>query len=376
MAIAEQHRGLAGICAGETAISTVGKSGVGLCYRGYAIEDLSAHASFEEVSYLLLYGDLPSAHQLLLYQGRLQQKRSLPEAMKGVLQQIPAQAHPMDVLRTGCSMLGCLEPEAAGVDIRKIGERLLGLFPAMLLYWHHYHTCGICIETQSDEASIAGHFLHLLHQKPPKASHRQALDQSLTLYAEHEFNASTFAARVAASTRSDVYSAITAAIGTLRGPLHGGANEATMALVQRFHTPQEAEQGILAALQQKILIMGFGHRVYTSSDPRSALIKKWALQLGGEIQDERYIAVSERIEQVLWREKKLFPNLDFYAATVYFFMRIPVPLYTPIFVCARVAGWLAHIVEQRDHNRLIRPNADYVGPEPRAFVPLAEREQG
>ncbi len=364
--------GLAGVVAGQTAISTVGKEGVGLTYRGYSIEDLAARATFEEVAYLLLYGALPTATELDAFRQRLATQRGLPEALRQTLERL-AGANPMDVLRTGCSLLGCLEPERSFEQQAQIAERLLAVFPSMLLYWHHFHGSGKRIDVETDDASIAEHFLHLLHGKPPSDTHRQAMHAALILYAEHEFNASTFAARVTAGTLSDFYSAITSGIGALRGPLHGGANEAAMELIERFKTPDEAEAGIERALAAKEKIMGFGHRVYRISDPRSEIIKRWARQLSDEAGDRSIYPISERIERVMWDRKKLFPNLDFYSASAFHFLGIPTPLFTPIFVMSRTAGWSAHVFEQRADNRLIRPDAEYVGPLPRAFVALEDR---
>lgn len=368
--------GLAGVTAGETAIATVGKEGAGLNYRGYSIYDLAEQATFEEVAYLLLEGELPSAEQLAAFTDRLVSLRELPPALKATLKSIPATTHPMDVLRTGCSLLGCLEPEPVQPTVeqgRAVAIRLLACFPGMLLFWHRYHQDGVEISLHGQQRSLAGYFLELLLGRQPSATHERAMDVSLTLYAEHEFNASTFAARVCTATLSDMHSAITAAIGTLRGPLHGGANEAAMELIERYATPDAAEAGILHALATKALIMGFGHRVYRESDPRNVVIKQWAKRLAEEVGDQVLYPVSERIEEVMWREKKLFPNLDFYSASAYHFMGIPTPLFTPIFVCSRITGWAAHVLEQRANNRLIRPAADYIGPEPRPYVPLAQR---
>ncbi|MBN4080647.1 2-methylcitrate synthase, partial [Beggiatoa alba] len=356
-----------------TAISTVGKAGVGLSYRGYAIEDLAELASFEEVCFLLLYKILPTQNELDDFKQRLLKKRSLPQALKTILQKLPRKSHPMDILRTGVSVLGCLEPESTHYNQFQICERLLALMPSMLLYWYHYHYSAKEINTEVDEASIAGYFLHLLHGDYANSQHQKIMDQSLILYAEHEFNASTFAARVTASTLSDFYSAVAAAIGTLRGKLHGGANEATMALIERFSTPEMAEYGLKDALLKKQLIMGFGHRVYKKADPRSPIMKQSATLLAKEIHDTRYMPVAEKIEQVMWDEKKLFPNLDFYSATAYHYMGIPVQLFTPVFVCARVSGWSAHIMEQRENNKLIRPNAEYTGPALKKFVDRRNR---
>jgi len=368
--------GLAGIVAGTTAICTVGQEGAGLNYRGYSIYDLAEHAEFEEVAYLLMHGDLPTSVQLEAFRNRLIGLRRLPEALRQTLETMPATSHPMDVMRSGCSMLGCIEPEKDFDHQLQIAERMTAVFPSILFYWHRYHADGKRIDTETDEPSLAGQCLRLLHDSKPSETHRRAMDVSLILYAEHEFNASTFAARVATSTLSDFYSAITAAIGTLRGPLHGGANEAAMALIERFASPDEAERGILAALERKEKIMGFGHRVYKISDPRSDVIKDWAKRLADEKGDKLLYPVSERIEQVMRDQKKLFPNLDFYSASAYHFMGIPTPLFTPLFVFSRVTGWAAHVIEQRSDNRLIRPTADYIGPQARPFVSLDQRDQG
>jgi len=374
MSFDKKPGGLAGIVAGETAISTVGKEGVGLTYRGYSVEDLAANATFEEVAFLLLYGHLPNHSELDGYRAKLISLRGLPQALKTVLEELPASAHPMDVLRTGCSALGCLEPEGEGRDQSCVADRLLAVFPSILLYWHQFHRQGRSIETETQDPSLAAHFLHLLLGKPADDTLVRVMDASLILYAEHEFNASTFAARITASTLADFYSAITSGIGTLRGPLHGGANEEAMALIERFRTPDEAEAGVMEMLERKQLIMGFGHRVYRTCDPRAGVIKEWARKLAESRGDKRIYPVSERIESVMWREKKLFPNLDFYSAAAYHFCGIPTSLFTPIFVIARTAGWSAHVMEQRANNRLIRPTADYTGPAPRPFLAMEQRQ--
>jgi 2-methylcitrate synthase len=365
--------GLAGVVAGETAISTVGKEGVGLTYRGYAIEDLAAQATFEEAAYLMIYGALPAKEQLACYQQNLISLRSLPAALRTVLETLPGNANPMDVLRTGCSALGTIERETAANGQAEIANRLLALFPSMLIYWTHFHASGKRVETASGAQGVAAHFLEMLRGNAAEELDRRALDVSLILYAEHEFNASTFACRTVASTLADFYSAVTAGIGALSGPLHGGANESAMALLQKFHSPEEAEKSVLEMLDRKEVIMGFGHRVYKASDPRSDIIKVWAGKLARAHGGERLLAVAERLEAVMRREKGLYPNLDFYSAPMYHFLGIPTGMFTPLFVIARISGWSAHIFEQRANNRLIRPTADYIGPEPREFVPLEKR---
>jgi 2-methylcitrate synthase len=365
--------GLADIIAGESAIATVGKEGAGLTYRGYDIYDLADNACFEEVAYLLLYGKLPNRVELDAYVSLLKTLRGLPATLKETLENIPATSHPMDVLRTGCSMLGNLEPEGDFSNQIDVANRLVAIFPSILIYWYRYHADGVRIETETDDASIAGHFLHLLHDKPPLEHHRKSLDVSLILYAEHEFNASTFTARVIAATLSDFHSAVTGAIGALRGPLHGGANEAAMALIERFEDAESARTGTVEALANKEKIMGFGHRVYTTSDPRNKVVKAMSRELALELGDDRLYPVSEAIEKVMWDEKKIFPNLDFYSATAYHFMGIPTSLFTPIFVCSRISGWAAHIMEQRSNNKLIRPASDYTGPGLQSWVALDDR---
>lgn len=366
--------GLAGVSAGETALCTVGKEGAGLTYRGYDIYDLADHASFEEVAHLLLHGKLPNTRELEAFVERQKRLRGLPDELCRVLEMIPGSSHPMDVLRSGVSVLGNLEIEEDFSQQGDVAERLLACLPSMLLYWHRWHADGKRIDMQSGETSVAGHFLHLLHDESPSESYRKALDTTLILYAEHEFNASTFAARVITGTLSDFHSAITGAIGALRGPLHGGANEAAMELIEKFETPEEAANGVRDMLARKEKIMGFGHRVYTTSDPRNSVNKKLSEGLSKEVGDRRLFAVSEAIEKVMWDEKKLFANADFYAATVYHFLGIPTYLFTPIFVCSRVTGWSAHIMEQRANNKLIRPAADYVGPPLQEWVPIEKRD--
>jgi 2-methylcitrate synthase len=365
--------GLRGVSAGETAIATCGKEGYGLTYRGYDILELAQASTFEEVAYLLLYAELPGLEQLEAYKKYLRQLRELPPVLCDILERIPANAHPMDVLRTGCSMLGALEPETDFSQQLNAANRLIATFPGMLLYWHHYVSDGRRIATQSAEDSLAGHFLHLLHGHSPSALHRRGMDISLILYAEHEFNASTFTARVCAATLSDLFSAVTGAIGTLRGPLHGGANEAAMALIEQFDSPEAARTRVKGMLERKEKIMGFGHAVYRESDPRNEVIKAWSKKLAADSGDLTLYSVSEAIDRLMWDEKKLFPNLDFYSASAYHFMGIPTYLFTPIFVCSRITGWAAHVMEQRANNRLIRPAADYTGPETRPYIPIEDR---
>ena len=365
-------KGLAGVTAGATRICTVGKEGTGLTYFGYDITELCENSSFDEVSYLLLNQELPDAEQLDEWKARQAQLRELPDVLKETLSRIPANTHPMDVLRTGVSLLGCTEPEGPD-DSRAVGERIFSAMPGILCYWYHAANFGSNIELQSGENTHSAHFLHLLKQEPPDDLTSRVIDTSLILYAEHEFNASTFTGRVVSSTLSDLYSAVCAAIGALRGPLHGGANEAAMDLIGKFSSPDEAEEGIMGMLAQKELIMGFGHRVYTESDPRSDIIQGLSEKLAAETGDTVLYPVSLRIHSVMKREKNLFPNADFYSASAYHFCGIPTPMFTPIFVLSRVTGWLAHFYEQRTDNRLIRPTADYIGPPARNVPPLAER---
>lgn len=368
----DKTAGLAGVVAGQSAIATVGQ-GKGLNYRGYSIDELAAKATFEEVAFLLHYGHLPTQKELTAYTKKLLALRSLPDDLKSVLKRIPKGVHPMDVMRTGCSMLGTLEPENDFSQQYDIADRLLAIFPGMLCYWYAWHYQGKEIDGMSDETTIGGHFLALLHGHKPSNMQRDMMNVSLILYAEHEFNASTFAARVTASTLSDFYSAITTAIGTLRGPLHGGANEAAMELIQQFHSPEEVEAKLKAMLANKAKIMGFGHRVYKDCDPRSDIIKTWSKKLGTSQDDLLLYSISERIEALMRSEKNIFPNLDFYSASAYHYCGIPTPLFTPIFVMSRITGWSAHIIEQRADNRLIRPTSEYTGPEPRSYISIEDR---
>ncbi|HCG5916046.1 TPA: 2-methylcitrate synthase [Vibrio parahaemolyticus] len=366
--------GLRGQSAGSTALCTVGKTGTGLTYRGYDITDLANNAQFEEVAHLLLRGHLPNQQELDAYKTHLLSLRGLPTELKQALELIPASAHPMDVMRTGCSVLGNLEQEMSFDEQLQITERMLALFPAIICYWYRFSHDGVRIDTEDQtEDCIGGYFLRLLTDKEPSALHKQVMHCSLILYAEHEFNASTFAARVCASTLSDIHSCITAAIGTLRGPLHGGANEAAMEMIEDWQTPDEAEANIMQMLANKDKIMGFGHAIYRESDPRNALIKRWSEELSKHVGDTHLYAVSERVESVMKREKGLFCNADFFHASAYHFMDIPTKLFTPIFVMSRLTGWAAHVYEQRANNRIIRPSADYTGPDHQEWVPIENR---
>jgi len=365
--------GLRGQSAGETTLCTVGKTGSGLTYCGYDIAELAENAKFEEVAYLLYNGELPTQSQLDQYTTKLKGLRSLPDALKTVLEHIPATAHPMDVMRTGASMLGNLETEMSFAQQQDAADRVLALLPSIVCYWYKFSHDGERIETATDDDSIAGHFLHMLRGQKPNAMHQRVMDVSLILYAEHEFNASTFAARVCASTLSDMHSCVTGAIGTLRGPLHGGANEAAMDMIEDWKSPIEARENILAMLERKDKIMGFGHAIYRESDPRNAIIKQWSEKLAQEVGDTTLYPVSVEVEKVMWEEKKLFCNADFFHASAYNFMGIPTKLFTPIFVCSRVSGWTAHVMEQRSNNRIIRPSADYTGPDARSWVDIGER---
>ena len=365
--------GLRGQVAGKTALSTVGKSGAGLTYRGYDVQDLAEHCQFEEVAYLIFFGELPTAEQLAAYKAKLKSLRSLPQALKEVLERIPKDSHPMDVMRTGVSMLGNLETEKSFAEQQDVADRILATLPAIICYWYRYSHDGVRIEENTDDDSIGAQFLHLLRGEKQNALHEQVMNVSLILYAEHEFNASTFTARVCASTLSDLHSCITGAIGSLRGPLHGGANEAAMDMIENWKSPEEAEREMLGMLERKEKIMGFGHAIYKDNDPRNGIIKQWSEKLAKDVGDTVLYPVSVRCEEVMWREKKLFCNADFFHASAYHFMGIPTKLFTPIFVMSRVTGWAAHVMEQRADNRIIRPSADYTGPELRKVVPIAER---
>ncbi len=365
--------GLRGQSAGETALCTVGKSGSGLTYCGYDIADLAENTCFEEVAYLLFNGELPTANELASYKAELTAKRDLPQRLKKVLQLIPKDTHPMDVMRTGCSFLGNLEPEHDFSEQQHAANRLLAAFPAIMCYWYNYSHHGIEIECTSSEDSIGGHFLKLLKGTSPSAQQRRVMDVSLILYAEHEFNASTFTARVCASTLSDMYSCIAGAIGSLRGPLHGGANEAAMDMIEKFTSPADAKAQMAEMLIRKEKIMGFGHAIYRTSDPRNDIIKAWSEKLAKANGDTKLYDISVACEEFMWDSKKLFCNADFFHASTYNYMAIPTKLFTPIFVCSRLTGWAAHVMEQRANNRIIRPSADYTGAEPRKVTPLSER---
>ena len=365
--------GLRGQVAGQTSLCTVGTQGSGLNYRGYDVDDLADNCIFEEVAHLILKGHLPTQAELDSYLTKLAGLRDLPDALKSGLELIPPEAHPMDVMRTGVSLLGNLEQETDFADQSDKVDRIMALLPAIVVYWYRFSHDGVRVGTDTQAATIGGHFLHMLHDKAPSVLHERVMNVSLILYAEHEFNASTFNGRVAASTLTDIFSVITGAIGTLRGPLHGGANEAAMEMIEQWQTPDEAEEAILQKLATKELIMGFGHAVYKERDPRNAIIKKWSEQLAEEVNDQVLYPVSVRVEEVMKREEGMFCNADFFHASAYNFMGIPTGLFTPIFVMSRITGWAAHAFEQRANNRIIRPSAEYTGPEHRKVEPIAER---